>query len=271
MNLYFWIALVVMTLGAVAFLLPSLLRRNSQPASASSMTVLLAAIIMPVLTVGLYAYLGTPKAAVADPAQASSLARMTQISNEQATQRQVASVANLVEGLAGRLEKNPDDAGGWLLLAKSYRHLDNRDGAADAYEHAAVLGKTDADIEAWLSSGGAAQVQSVGIHGRVTIDGDLLADVDGSASVFVVAKAASGSPVPLAVLRTTVASLPFDFNLHDGQAMVAGNKLSSADSVIVTAKVSADGDALSTVPGLEIHSNPVNTANPGFVSLHLGQ
>jgi len=57
----------------------------------------------------------------------------------------------------------------------------------------------------------------------------------------------------------------------DGQAMVAGNELSSADSVIITAKISANGDALSTVPGFETHSDPVMTADPGFVILDLGQ
>jgi hypothetical protein len=143
-----------------------------------------------------------------------------------------------------------------------------------AYERAVSLGRSDPDLEAYLSSASSDQTgeaQFAGIHGRVTIANDLVADVDGSATVFVIAKAAQGSPVPLAVLRTTVSTLPFDFNLHDGQAMVAGNNLSSAETVIVTAKVSADGDAMTTVPGLEIDSDPIRTAQPEFVSLHLGQ
>ena len=66
--------------------------------------------------------------------------------------RDVASVASLVDGLANRLHENPDDAGGWLLLAKSYQHLDRADDARLAYRRAKALGKTDDAIEQWLAT-----------------------------------------------------------------------------------------------------------------------
>jgi len=277
MNMFFWIALTLMTFSAVAFLLQPVLHRVRITDDSSSLPILISAILIPALTVGMYAYLGSPGAAVASPEQSASLARMMQVSDEQAAQKQIASVSNLVDGLAARLADDPGDAGGWLLLAKSHKHLGNRSDAANAYEQAVALGKSDPDLEAYLVSGETAasvdkaQQPSSGIQGRVTISDSASADVDGSATVFVIARSAVGSPVPLAVLRTPVSTLPFEFNLHDGQAMVAGNKLSSVDNVIITAKVSANGDALSTVAGFETHSDPVRTVNPGFVTLNLGQ
>ena len=65
--------------------------------------------------------------------------------------KNIAPVSSLVEGLARRLHENPDDAGGWLLLAQSYRHLGRRSEARTAYAKAAELGKADAGLEAWLA------------------------------------------------------------------------------------------------------------------------
>ena len=65
--------------------------------------------------------------------------------------KDIAPVSSLVDGLAKRLYENPDDAGGWLLLAKSYRHLDRPAEANTAYANAKQLGQSDADLEAWLA------------------------------------------------------------------------------------------------------------------------
>ena len=67
-----------------------------------------------------------------------------------------APVASLVDGLAARLHENPDDAGGWLLLAKSYEYLGDPAEARDAYARAVALGISDIEFEAklnetWLS------------------------------------------------------------------------------------------------------------------------
>jgi cytochrome c-type biogenesis protein CcmH/NrfG len=54
----------------------------------------------------------------------------------------------MVEGLAKRLESNPEDGASWLLLAKSYKHLGLVPDAIAAYSRAAALGKTDTDLAA---------------------------------------------------------------------------------------------------------------------------
>lgn len=271
MNSYFLVVLALLTIMAIAFLMQPLWVRKRTGQDESRVPYFVIALLVPVLGIVIYANIGNPRLAFAgiQPPQVSgslstSVRRSTQQSN-------VDSVASLIDGLAERLANNPQDAGGWLLLAKSHKHLGNRDQAATAYARAIALGRQDPGLDTYVGSDRPAEVAFEGIHGRVTIDTDMAADVDASATVFVIARDASGSPAPLAVLRTTVATLPFDFQLHDGQAMIAGKNLSSADTVVVTAKVSADGDALNTVPGFEIHSDPVKTASPDFVSLHLGQ
>ncbi len=66
---------------------------------------------------------------------------------ESSNERQLAPVAQLVGGLETRLESDPNDAKGWLLLAKSYDHLGETRKASDAYARAVGLGLSDAEFE----------------------------------------------------------------------------------------------------------------------------
>lgn len=56
-------------------------------------------------------------------------------------------VAGLVGGLEQRLAESPEDAKGWLLLAKSYDHLGDNQKASTAYARAVELGLSDAEFE----------------------------------------------------------------------------------------------------------------------------
>jgi cytochrome c-type biogenesis protein CcmH len=62
------------------------------------------------------------------------------------TPGKVPSVASMVSGLEARLEREPGDGKGWLLLAKSYKHLDRPDDAREAYNRAAALGESDPSL-----------------------------------------------------------------------------------------------------------------------------
>ena len=57
-----------------------------------------------------------------------------------------AMVRGMVDGLADRLEREPDDLEGWLRLADSYQVLDEPDRAADAMARAAALAPEDAGV-----------------------------------------------------------------------------------------------------------------------------
>lgn len=61
--------------------------------------------------------------------------------------KKAGSVSSLVSGLESRLAKNPDDAKGWLLLARSHDHLGNSNAAWSAYARAKELGISDETFE----------------------------------------------------------------------------------------------------------------------------
>ena len=81
------------------------------------------------------------------------------------------------------------------------------------------------------------------ITGRVEIAPALAARVPPDATLFVYARAAQGSRMPLAIVRRAARELPFEFALDDSMAMAPGATISSAREVVVEARVSASGSA----------------------------
>ena len=82
------------------------------------------------------------------------------------------------------------------------------------------------------------------VRGRVTLDPALAAQAAPGDSVFVFARAASGSRMPLAVQRAQVKDLPLAFRLDDSMAMAPGATLSSASQLVVGARISKSGTAI---------------------------
>ena len=71
---------------------------------------------------------------------------------DQAPGKKAASVPSLVGGLEAKLAQDPNDAKGWLLLAKSHDHLGDRDAAWAAYARAKELGMGDDAFEIKLAA-----------------------------------------------------------------------------------------------------------------------
>ena len=140
MSVFFWVASITMASIAFAFVgLPLL-------TSGKRTSILVTAIAVPLFAGGLYWTLGTPAAAGGIPSSGEATPMMRNSSSK--STEQVGSVASMVEGLAARLETNPEDGASWLLLAKSYKHLGQIPDAIAAYAKAAALGKTDPDLAA---------------------------------------------------------------------------------------------------------------------------
>jgi cytochrome c-type biogenesis protein CcmH len=93
--------------------------------------------------------------------------------------------------------------------------------------------------------------------------------VSGSDTVFVIAKAVDGSPMPLAVIKKPASELPFEFVLNDSASMVKGMSVSTAEQIIVTAKISPSGDALQSAPGLEATSHAINARDGNYLELEI--
>ena len=101
------------------------------------------------------------------------------------------------------------------------------------------------------------------ITGRVSLAPALAAKVAATDTVFVFARAAEGSRMPLAIVRRTAADLPFDFTLDDSQAMSAQTKLSSAQRVVVSARISRSGSAVPQPGDLRGESAAIGTRSEG--------
>ena len=67
-------------------------------------------------------------------------------------------------------------------------------------------------------------------------------------TLFVLARATDGSKLPLAIVRKQVKDLPLKFTLDDSTAMTPQSKLSNFDKVVVIARISKSGNAM-TQPG----------------------
>ena len=82
------------------------------------------------------------------------------------------------------------------------------------------------------------------IAGEVILSGKLAAQVQPETPVFIFARAADGSSrMPLAVVRVTVADLPYRFRLDDSTAMQGGQKLSDLPAVALEARIARAGMA----------------------------
>jgi hypothetical protein len=266
MNLALFSTALLMTVVAMGFVAKPLIVSYERRSSGSAKLSLLGIIVVFGMGLVLYGVIGKPELS---NIQATSSSAMTNAQPAQpgGTSDKVGSVTSLLTGLETRLAENPDDAKGWLLLAKSYDHL-GRDGEArDAYAKAAALGMTDADLEARLDDATtAAAPTGAAIRGHVSIADSVADRVNPDDIIYVVAKT-DGNPMPLAVLRRSAAELPFDFVLSDDNSMVQGGGISSASSVTISARLSKPGDALNAAATLGASSAAIDPQNAGDLSL----
>ncbi len=117
---------------------------------------------------------------------------------------------------------------------------------------------------------GTAASAAASISGTVTLSKQLAGKASPGDTVFVFARAAEGSRVPLAILRKQVKDLPLTFTLDDSMAMSPAAKLSGSPRVIVGARVSKSGGALAQPGDLQGLSAPVDVGSTGL-TIEIGQ
>jgi hypothetical protein len=259
MNYIFLGTTLTMVLVASAFVALPLARRKPS----LKIPIILMAIVVPINAIGLYAVVGSPDALNAGAAHSDKTKSAESNSS-------IPSVSVLVNGLQARLEQEPNDAGGWLLLAKSYQHLGQHDRAQFAYERAKALGQTDAQFESSSENGSIVSNESKTtagsmLRGRVTLAEELVAQVNADDTVFIFAKESRSHRMPVAAIRRPASALPIDFELTNSDAMIAGTDLANYATLVVTARISPSGRALDT--GWEAWTDPITPGSDQMINL----
>ncbi|MBS0300086.1 MAG: c-type cytochrome biogenesis protein CcmI [Proteobacteria bacterium] len=95
------------------------------------------------------------------------------------------------------------------------------------------------------------------VSGSVAISNDLAAKVSPGDTLFIYARAKSGPKMPLAILRLKASDLPASFTLTDDMAMTPTMKMSSFPEVVIEARVSKSGQAVTASGDLQGFSEPV--------------
>jgi cytochrome c-type biogenesis protein CcmH len=117
--------------------------KKSKQVVASRAPVYAIALGIPIIAVAMYLRVGNPSALspqAATPAQAPFAG--SQDGGQMTRQRMEANV----QSLAKRLEQNPGDTQGWIMLGRSYTTLEKYSDATKAYAKATALKSDDADL-----------------------------------------------------------------------------------------------------------------------------
>lgn len=123
----FWLAAGVLGVAATLLVLAPAVRSGG-----ARWPLALAALLLPLAAVLSYARLGAPGAIVRDEAAPHRLVE--------------ADMAAMVQRLGARLQAQPDDLPGWVMLGRSLEVLERWDEAAAAWRQALRLAPDDADV-----------------------------------------------------------------------------------------------------------------------------
>lgn len=104
---------------------------SRQSESSGRWLIALALIVIPLVSVTLYRVLGNADALLPEAEQAA---------------QQIDEINAMVSGLAQRLQSQPDDAEGWLMLGRSYKYMNRYAESAQAFSEAYRLLGDKADV-----------------------------------------------------------------------------------------------------------------------------
>lgn len=106
---------------------------------------------------------------------------------------------------------------------------------------------------------------------EVELAPELAAQVAAGSTVFVLARPADGPRAPLAVVRHPVERLPLRVTLDESMAMVPGMSLSQFPEVVVEARISRSGEAMSQAGDLVGYSAPIALDGSNAISIIINE
>ncbi len=134
------IALVVAVLVAIA---APIIRGRGSGSPSLQLAAMAVLGVAPIVAVVIYMQVGAPHALDPDVRAAASAAPDN--IEDMAPEERAAMIENMVQGLAARLEADPQDLQGWRMLARSYGVLGRNQEAVDAWREALVLSEGAVD------------------------------------------------------------------------------------------------------------------------------
>jgi cytochrome c-type biogenesis protein CcmH len=143
----------------------------------------------------------------------------------------------------------------------SIKEAEDKQGAAprQATASARAVGEDKPKPPGAATAGGGAR-----LSGTITLAPALAARAAPEDTVFVLARPAQGSRMPLAAVRVKVKDLPLKFSFDDSMAMNPSAKLSDFSEVVVAARVSKSGNVMPQPGDLEGVSKPVHPGTGGM-------
>ena len=109
-----------------------------------------------------------------------------------------------------------------------------------------------------------AAASGLSVTGQVSLSASLKSKASPNDVVFIYATPANGDRMPLAIFKTTVSQLPFNFTLDDSTAMAPDRKLSAAGEVMVKVRVTKSGNAMPQSGDLSGSLGPVKVGAKGL-------
>ncbi len=171
----------------------------------------------------------------------------------------------------------------WLAGLAANRRGDNRK-ALEYWRRAEPLFVNDAESHAELQqliarAEGAGETATpardskaaIKLTVNVSLADTLAEEVSPGDTLFILARAMRGPPMPLAVSRRQVGELPLTVTLDDSMAMMPSLQLSKFEEVRVIARISKSGDAIANSGDLFGEVAPVATTGGGPVNIEIAQ
>jgi cytochrome c-type biogenesis protein CcmH len=156
-------------------------------------------------------------------------------------------------GAAAAESGDGNKAGGYFKKLRAEFPKDSED-----YKHLTqIIAQVGGDGAPEPAGAGASAAMKKSIKVKVSLAPALKKKATADDTVFVFAKAASGPPMPLAIVRKKVKDLPAEVTLDDSMGMTAGMNLSAFEQVVIGARISKTGNALPAAGDLQGLNTPV--------------